>query len=164
MTKHIRILYDHLFRLTESQIFYDFLFQLTHFMPLVSFDTSCKHLYLFEQVNVIWAVSTASGPLTHLCRFSLFLYSLKTFENLCFSDVFRGYRKRSMTWNRLIKFWIIWRYKLKFLKILTNESLTISNFQHNFINNRTFIYERVLSLHTVIIHIYYIIFFNFIAR
>ena len=30
----------------------------------------------------------------------LFLYLLKT-ENLWFSDVFRGYRKRSVTWNGL---------------------------------------------------------------
>ena len=36
------------------------------------------------------------------CR-DLFLYSLKTSENLWFSDVFRGYRKRSVAWNELKK-------------------------------------------------------------
>ena len=31
----------------------------------------------------------------------LFLYTLKTPENLWFSDIFRGYRKRLETWNGL---------------------------------------------------------------
>ena len=31
----------------------------------------------------------------------LFWYPLKTSENLCFSDVFRGYQKRSVAWNGL---------------------------------------------------------------
>ena len=30
------------------------------------------------------------------------LYPLKTSENLCFSDFFRGYRKRPVAWNGLI--------------------------------------------------------------
>ena len=34
----------------------------------------------------------------------LFWYPLKTSENQRFSDVFRGYQKRSMTWNGLIAF------------------------------------------------------------
>ena len=33
----------------------------------------------------------------------VFLYPLKTSENLWFSDVFRGYRKGTLTWNGLIK-------------------------------------------------------------
>ena len=33
---------------------------------------------------------------------SLFLHPLKTTENQRFSDVFRGYRKRPMTWNGLV--------------------------------------------------------------
>ena len=33
----------------------------------------------------------------------LFLYPLKTFGNLWFSDVFRGYRKRLVARNRLMK-------------------------------------------------------------
>ena len=33
----------------------------------------------------------------------LFLYPLKTSENQRFSDVFRGYKKRSVAWNGLIK-------------------------------------------------------------
>ena len=32
----------------------------------------------------------------------LILYPLKTSENQMFSDVFRGYRKRSVAWNRLV--------------------------------------------------------------
>ena len=32
----------------------------------------------------------------------LFLYPLKISENLWFSYVFRGYRKRPVTWNRLV--------------------------------------------------------------
>ena len=36
----------------------------------------------------------------------LFLHPLKTSKNLWFSDVFRGYRKRSVAWNGLIiSFW-----------------------------------------------------------
>ena len=31
----------------------------------------------------------------------LFLFPLKTLENLWFSDVFRGYRKRTVAWNGL---------------------------------------------------------------
>ena len=31
-----------------------------------------------------------------------FVYSLKTLENICFFDVFRGYRNRLVTWNRLM--------------------------------------------------------------
>ena len=33
----------------------------------------------------------------------VFLYSLKTLENLWFSDVFRGYRKRPVTSNGLMR-------------------------------------------------------------
>ena len=33
----------------------------------------------------------------------LFLYPLKTSENLRLSDVFRGYRKKPVAWNRLIR-------------------------------------------------------------
>ena len=33
----------------------------------------------------------------------LFLYTLKTSENQRFSDVFRGYRKRPVAWNRLMR-------------------------------------------------------------
>ena len=33
----------------------------------------------------------------------VFLYSLKTLENLWFSDVFRGYRKRPVTSNVLMR-------------------------------------------------------------
>ena len=35
-----------------------------------------------------------------------FLYSLKTLENLCFSDVFRGYRKRPVACNGLMKLFL----------------------------------------------------------
>ena len=34
----------------------------------------------------------------------LFLYPLKTSENQTFSDIFRGYRKSTVTWNRLMTF------------------------------------------------------------
>ena len=33
----------------------------------------------------------------------LFLYPLKIWENLWFSDIFRGYRKRTVAWNGLSK-------------------------------------------------------------
>ena len=39
-----------------------------------------------------------------------FLYPLKTSENLWFSDVFKGYRKRSLAKNVLI--YEIYRFKL----------------------------------------------------
>ena len=35
--------------------------------------------------------------------FGLFLYPLKALQNLWSSDVFRGYRKRSVEWNRLVR-------------------------------------------------------------
>ena len=42
--------------------------------------------------------------LTHFMSLhtGLFLYSQKTTENQRFSDIFRGYRKRPVAWNRLI--------------------------------------------------------------
>ena len=36
----------------------------------------------------------------------LFLYPLKTSENLCFSDVFRGYRKRPVAWYGLMNIYL----------------------------------------------------------
>ena len=33
---------------------------------------------------------------------ALFLYPLKTSENQKFSDFFRGYRKKTVAWNRVI--------------------------------------------------------------
>ena len=37
----------------------------------------------------------------------LFWYPLKTSENLWFSDVFRGYQKRSVAWNGLTVSWMV---------------------------------------------------------
>ena len=37
------------------------------------------------------------------------LYPLKSFKSFCFSDVFRGYRKRPVTWNGLIVFYFSWK-------------------------------------------------------
>ena len=42
------------------------------------------------------------GSLTHFMSLISFDTPLKTLENLWFSDVFRGYQKRSVAWNRLI--------------------------------------------------------------
>ena len=55
----------------------------------------CVFLLLFQNIKPIFL------KLFHVT--GLFLYPLKT-ENLWFSDVFRGYRKRSMAWTRLILF------------------------------------------------------------
>ena len=44
----------------------------------------------------------------------LFWYPLKTSENLLFSDVFRGYQKRSVSWNGLMTVWL-YRCKAKLL-------------------------------------------------
>ena len=44
----------------------------------------------------------------------LFWYPLKTSKNLWFSDVFRGYRKRSVTWN------VLTYYFLTRLKVSSN--------------------------------------------
>ena len=38
----------------------------------------------------------------------LFLYTLKTSENQMFTDVFRGYRKRPVAWNGLMKTYRDW--------------------------------------------------------
>ena len=45
-----------------------------------------------------------------------FRYSLKT-ENLWFSDVFRGYRKRPVAWNGLINFFSPWNISLKSISL-----------------------------------------------
>ena len=54
----------------------------------------------------------------------LFLYRLKTLENLKFSDVFGGYRNRAVAWNGLKVVWT-----LNFSKYLTNISNNIALFQ-----------------------------------
>ena len=46
--------------------------------------------------SVIWINSS-----THFSTTCLFLYLLQISENQGFSDDFRGYRKRTMAWNRL---------------------------------------------------------------
>ena len=52
----------------------------------------------------------------------LFLYPLKTSENLWFSDVFRGYRMRPVSWNALNMIWrplsVYWK-KLCFSKLVS---------------------------------------------
>ena len=62
--------------------------------------------YLFKVKTMIFPILL----LLHVSRLyqanpfhttSLFLYPLKTSKNLCFSDVFRGYRKRPVAWNGL---------------------------------------------------------------
>ena len=41
----------------------------------------------------------SSGSFNSFLATSLFLYTLKTFKNLLFSDIFIGYRKWPVGWN-----------------------------------------------------------------
>ena len=45
--------------------------------------------------NIFW------GPINPFHATGLFLYPLKTLENLWFPDVFRGYRRSPVAWNGL---------------------------------------------------------------
>ena len=53
--------------------------------------------------QVIWSFATRHGLLKSFNATGLFLYILKTLENLWPCDGFRGYRKRSVAWNGLNK-------------------------------------------------------------
>ena len=69
--------------------------------------------------NVVWFLKLNEDILVHFLTaftkylqafyinkfhaFGLFLHLLKRSENQRFSDIFRGYRKRQLTWNGLVK-------------------------------------------------------------
>ena len=53
-------------------------------------------MILMLLLTIIWI-----NPSTQFSTTGLFLYPLKTSENPWFFNDFRGYRKRTMTWNRL---------------------------------------------------------------
>ena len=65
------------------------------------------HTYLdskpFTKMFLSWLLNKGKTEYLHnLCHATgLFLYSLKTSQKQRFSVVFRGYRKKQMTWNRL---------------------------------------------------------------
>ena len=51
-----------------------------------------NYVLVYTEKNDVFNLFHANG---------LFWYPLKTSENLWFSDVFRGYQKRQLAWNRL---------------------------------------------------------------
>ena len=57
---------------------------------------------MFTSQQKIWSTKVDFYNQLHATDF--FLYPQKTSENLWFSDVFRGYRKRAVTWNGLVFF------------------------------------------------------------
>ena len=61
-----------------------------------------------------------------------FLYLLKTSENQRFSDVFRGYRKGTFTWNGLQKLVIMWKYMKHWFKngVVYISFLSLSEVKH----------------------------------
>ena len=62
-------------------------------------DIFAKHFLIKSQARNLWRRLKAVDPF-HAT--DLFWYALKTLENQGFSDVFRGYQKRSVSWNWLI--------------------------------------------------------------
>ena len=64
--------------------------------------TSSYFMVILQSVSVIlWIYS---WPMFR------FLYPLKTSENQSFSNVFRWYRNRALTWKRLIYFWSMFSF------------------------------------------------------
>ena len=89
----------------------DFQFALTNDQPNAFFSSIRINYYLvnFVQVKGCTAQQSYINPFQTNVSF---LYPLKTSENRRFSDVFRGYRKGTLAWNRL-RYLI--RYTLKML-------------------------------------------------
>ena len=59
---------------------------------------------IYSQINIQWLLRAQGITVTFnpFHAIDLFWYPLKTSENLWFSDVFRGYQKRSVAWNGLM--------------------------------------------------------------
>ena len=60
-----------------------------------------KCLISFDRCFCDWHINAWMSFINPFHDTVLFLYLLKTSENLKFSDVFSGYRKRSVAWNGL---------------------------------------------------------------
>ena len=60
----------------------------------ITFNLTC--------ISIIQYFHNGNIDLNPFHAIGLFLYPLKISENLWFSYVFRGYRKRPVTWNRLV--------------------------------------------------------------
>ena len=69
------------------------------------------HFLLYNCPNDFW-ISFVGNLFNSFFATDLFLYPLKTSENLWFSNNFRGYRKGPVAWNRLKEQWfaIIYTY------------------------------------------------------
>ena len=113
------------------------IFVLVVFIIVVGFK-ACKKLQKNCQCSLFCfsVVNTSVDFLSHFSRhfsdillwFILFvnpfhvtgviLYPLKTSENLWFSDIFRGYRKRPVAWNGLTQIRLLPFVNLEFLQLL----------------------------------------------
>ena len=82
-------------------------------------------------MNLLWTFSfdhkAADNFISPLHATGLFLYPLKASENQRFSDVFKGYRKRPVAWNGLIKSVpypeLFWAYRYMYRDRDFNESI-----------------------------------------
>ena len=86
-----------------------------------NFECSVLHIYCFAILIRLFNLIFQHQYFCYCWRFinpflptCLFLYPLKTSENLWFSDVFRGYRKRPVTWN---EFKCSWKIHCKILSV-----------------------------------------------
>ena len=81
------------------------------YFPVFNRNTGKYTAEITPYLDPFYAVETASNILRIMASFinpfytaDLLWYPLKTSENLWFSDVFRGYQKRSVAWNGLTTF------------------------------------------------------------
>ena len=73
----------------------------------------------------------------------LFWYPLKTSENLRFSDVFRGYQKRSVAWNKIISISRIYLESKVISNVLVHRiSCMCQSFVH-FIYSNQYLIKRI---------------------
>ena len=100
------------------------------------FIVDFKHLHTRRHLSVIKVIKVIVAS---YC-FNPFLYPLKTSENLWFSDVFKGYRKRLVAWNGL-------RLQRKKLIYRTWLLLNFNNSnQINFVLKENYKYYYIISL------------------
>ena len=71
----------------------------------------------FEKQLTAIIISTSSNYFLNISCWSPQVYEWNMMENLRFSDVFRGYRKRPVVWNRLTSTW----FRLTFEKDISIE-------------------------------------------
>ena len=82
-----------------------------------------ERLSLFQRLIVIHGFLKWNSYLNPFHTTDLFLYHLKTSENQSFSDVFRGYKKRSVAWNGFTSHFLHQGIEQNVTTHLSNDSL-----------------------------------------